>query len=43
MVNQLIGNHGLGILQGQTRIANSKSAYKSLSLGPRSLKCENIL
>ena len=48
MVNQPIGNHGLGIfcvvrfdlgalLQGQTRIAKSKSAYKSLFLGPRGL------
>ena len=25
------------LLQGQTRIANSKSAYKSLFLGPRGL------
>ena len=41
MVNQLTGNHGLGIfwyvgldlgplLQGQTRIAKHKSAYNSL-------------
>ena len=45
MVNQPIGNHGLGIvvwsdltlalLQGQTRIAKVKSAYKSLIIGPR--------
>ena len=46
MVNQLIGSHGLGIfdvvkfdlgplLQGQTRIAKSKSAYNSLILVPR--------
>ena len=44
MVNQPIGNHGLGIfwcdlfdlgplLQGQTRIAKPKSAYNSLSIG----------
>ena len=45
MVNQPIGNHGLGIfwggridlgplLQGQTRIAKLKSAYNSLIIGP---------
>ena len=44
MVNQHIGNHGLRIfdvvrfdlgplLQGQTRIAKLKSAYKSLIIG----------
>ena len=44
MVNQLLGNHGLGIvwcgqfdlgplLQGQTRIAKPKSAYNSLIIG----------
>ena len=48
MVNQPIGNHGLGIfcvvgfdlgllLQGQTRIAKPKSAYNSLIIGPRGL------
>ena len=48
MVNQPIGNHGLGIfwcgrielgplLQGQTRIAKLKSAYNSLIIGPRGL------
>ena len=46
MVNQPIGNHGLGIswcgricpwvlLQGQTRIAKLKSAYYSLIIGLR--------
>ena len=50
MVNQPIGNHGLGIfgvigfdlgplLQGQTRIAKPKSAYNSLIIGPRGLQC----
>ena len=28
------------LLQGQTRIAKSKSAYKSLIIGPRGLQCE---
>ena len=28
------------LLQGQTRIARSKSAYKSLIIGPRALQCE---
>ena len=48
MVNQPIGNHGLGIfgvvgfdlgplLQGQARIAKVKSAYNSLIIGPRGL------
>ena len=48
MVNQPIGNHGLGILwcgqidlspllQGQTRTAKFKSAYNSLIIGPRGL------
>ena len=48
MVNQHIGNHGLGIsgvvgfdlgplLQGQTRIAKVKIAYNSLIIGPRGL------
>ena len=48
MVNQPIGNHGLGIfwcgridlgplLQGQTRIAKGKSAYNSFIIGPRGL------
>ena len=48
MVNQRIGNHGLGIfwrgqidlgplLQGQTRIAKPESAYNSLIIGPRGL------
>ena len=43
MVNQPIGNHGLGIFwcgplcQGQTRIAKLKSAYNSLMIGPRGL------
>ena len=51
MVNQPIGNHELGIfgvvgfdlgpfLQGQTRIAKHKSAYNSLIIGPRCLKCK---
>ena len=31
------------LLQGQTRIANLKSAYKSLIIGPRGLQCETIL
>ena len=48
MVNQHIGNHGLGIfgvvgfdlrplVQGQTRIAKLKSAYNSLIIDPRGL------
>ena len=48
MVNQHIGNHGLGILwcgrfdlgpllQGQTNVAKDKSAYNSLIFGPRGL------
>ena len=48
MVNQPIGNHGLGIfcvvgfdlgplLQAQTGIAKLKSAYNSLIIGPRGL------
>ena len=48
MVNQPIGNHGLGIfcvvrfdlgplLQGQKSIAKLKSAYNSLIIGPRGL------
>ena len=48
MVNQHIGNHGLGIfwlvgfdlwplVQGQMRIAKLKSAYNSSIIGPRSL------
>ena len=58
MVNQPIGNHGLGIfwwvgfdlgvlLQGQTRIAKPKSAYKfkgayiSLIIGHRGFGCED--
>ena len=51
MENQPIGNHGgesfgvvgfnLGLLlQGQTRIANHKSAHNSLIIGPRGLQCE---
>ena len=54
MVNQPIGNHGLGILwcgridlglllQGQTRIVERKSAYNSLIIGPRGLQCETNL
>ena len=40
MVNQHIGNHGLGIfwcgqIQGQTRIAKLKSAYNLLIICPR--------
>ena len=46
MVNQPIGNHGLGIfcvvrfdlgplLQGQTRTSKFKSAYNLLIIGPR--------
>ena len=30
-------------LQGQTRIAKLKSAYNSLIIGPRGLKCETKL
>ena len=48
MVNQLTGNHGLGIfcvvgfdlgslLEGQTRIAKVKSAHNSLIFGFRGL------
>ena len=49
MVNQPVGNHGLGIfllwsdfdlrplVQGQMRIAKLKSAYNSLIIGPRGL------
>ena len=54
MVNQPIGNHGLGsfyvvrfdlgpLLQGQTRIAKLKSVYISLIIGPRGLHCETHL
>ena len=31
------------LLQGQTRIANFKSAYNSLIVGPRGLQCETKL
>ena len=31
------------LLQGQTRIAKPKSAYKSLIIGPRGLHCETNL
>ena len=31
------------LLQGQTRIANPKSAYNSLIIGPRGLQCETNL
>ena len=35
---------GLGpLLQGQMSIAKVKSAYKSLIIGPRGLRCENNL
>ena len=40
MVNQPIGNHGLGIFwcgQIWMRIAKLKSAYNSLIIGPRGL------
>ena len=48
MVNQFIGNHGLGMfcvvtfdlgsrLQAQTKRAKLKSAYNSLIIGPRGL------
>ena len=47
MVNQHIGNHGLGffwvrfdlgpLLQGQLRIAKLKIAYNSLIIGPTGL------
>ena len=43
MVNQPIGNHGLGIfwcgflVQGQMRTAKLKSAYNSLIIGPSGL------
>ena len=50
MVNQPMGNHGLGIfwcgfdlgplLQGQMRRAKVKSAYNLLIIGPRGLQCE---
>ena len=54
MVNQHMGNHGLGIfnvvrfdlgplLQGQMRKAKLKSAYNSLIIGPRGLQCETNL
>ena len=33
----------LGPLQGQTKIANLKRAYNSLTIGPRGLKCETNL
>ena len=50
MVNQPIGNHGLGIfwcgrilpwtlLQGQTRIPKLKSAYNLLIIGSIGLQC----
>ena len=31
------------LLQGQTRIAQLKSAYNSLIIGPRGLQCETNL
>ena len=31
------------LVQGQTRIAKLKSAYKSLVIGPRGLQCETNL
>ena len=31
------------LFQGQTRIANLKSAYNSLIIGPRGLQCETNL
>ena len=31
------------LLQGQTKIAKLKSAYNSLIIGPRGLKCETNL
>ena len=31
------------LIQGQTRIAKPKSAYKSLIIGPRGLQCETNL
>ena len=31
------------LLQGQTRIAKLKSAYNSLTIGPRGLECETNL
>ena len=51
MVNQPIGNHGLGIfgvvgfdlgplLQGQTRIAKLKSSYNSLIIRSTGLQCQ---
>ena len=54
MVNQPIGNHGLGyssvvgfellrLLQGQTRISKPKSAYNLLIIGPRGLQSETNL
>ena len=54
MVNQHIGNHGLGIfwcvqirhwapLSRSTRIAKLKSAYNLLIMGPRGLRCETNL
>ena len=38
MVNQPIGNHGLGILK-----AKRYSAYNSVIIGPRGLQCETNL
>ena len=54
MVNQPIGNHGLGIfcvvgfdlghlLQGQTRISKPKCAYNLLIIGPIGLQYETNL
>ena len=31
------------LLQGQTKIAKLKSAYNSLTIGPRGLQCETNL
>ena len=54
MVNQPVGNHGLGIygvvgfdlgplLEGQMRRAKVKSAYNLLIICPRGLQCETNL
>ena len=38
-----MGNHGLGLLQGQTRVAKFKSACNLLIIGPRGLQHETNL
>ena len=34
---------GLGLLQGQRKIAKLRSSYNSLIIGPRGLQCETNL